>query len=108
MSTARTSKAAEGQVIIELFEVDGPDPRGRGVVDDYLQHIARGVAHRGLAGEIEAHAADIGFVHDVRRQDLDRDRSTIGQKRQRGCRGLVGVARQRRRSGRDRVGRQQR
>ena len=43
------------------------------------QDIRDGFAHRALAGEIKPHAADFGFVNDIRRQDLRDDGRTFRQ-----------------------------
>ena len=71
------------------------------------QHVGGRFAHRLFAGQVEPHAADVGFVHDVGREDLHGDRAAAGQDRRRGRRGLVGVARENGRRDRNRVGREQ-
>ena len=55
-----------------LFDGEAGKTRLRRPPVDLVKHLAR----RALdlrAGQIEAHAANVRFVHDVGRQDLDRD-----------------------------------
>ena len=62
-----------------------PGLEARGALEDF----GRGLAHRLVAGEVELDAADIGFVDDVGRQDLDRDRAALGKDRPRRGRRLL-------------------
>ena len=57
-----------------------------------LEDVGRRLAHRFLAREVELHAADVGFVDDVRREDLHRDGAAVGEDRARRRRGLLGVS----------------
>src|SRR5262249_26973077 len=50
------------------------------------------VAHRALAGEIEPHAADLGFGHNIRREDFHHHARSLPQERpRRAGGGFVGV-----------------
>ena len=75
-------------------------PRSRENVGDRL-------AHRAFAGEIEPHAADLGLVHDVRRQDLRHDSRSPGQQGSRDDGGFLGIAGEKRGRDRNGIGRQQ-
>ena len=46
-----------------------------------LEDVSRRLAHRFLAREVELDAADVGFVDDVRREDLHRDGAALGEDR---------------------------
>ena len=64
------------------------EPRLRACVADAREHRRGGLAHRAGIAELERDAADIGFVDDVGRADLQRDRKP----ERRGCDGgLVGI-----------------
>jgi len=52
------------------------------------KNIRNRVAHRALAGEIEPHAADFGFVNDIRREDFHHHARSFRQERPRRCRGF--------------------
>ena len=49
------------------------------------------LAHRLFAGQVETHAADVGLVHDIGRQDFDGDRAAAGEQGGGRRRGLIGV-----------------
>ena len=55
-----------------LFDGEAGKTRLRRPPSDLVKHLAR-CALNLRAGQIEAHAANVRFVHDVGRQDLDRD-----------------------------------
>ena len=56
------------------------------------EDVGRRLAHRLLAREVELDAADIGFVDDVRREDLHRDGAALGEDRARRRCGLPAVS----------------
>ena len=87
---------------------DARDARRRLQATRALEDVGGGAAHGGLARQVELHAGDVGFVHDVGRQDLHRHRAALGEDRARGLGRLVGIARQRDRRRRDVVGPQER
>ena len=64
-------------------------PQSRGALEDIFDCLA----HRVLVGEVELDAADIRFVDDIRRQDLDRDRAAVGEGRPRRFDGFFGEGR---------------
>ena len=80
--------------------VGSRSPRPRENVGDRL-------AHRVFAGEIEPHPADLGLVHDVRRQDLHHDSRSLGQQGRRDDGGFLGIAGEERGRDRNGIGRQQ-
>ena len=71
------------------------------------QNVGRRLAH-GMSGrEVERDAADLGFVHDVGREDFYRHRLPCGEIRFCRRRGFVGIAGEMRRRHVDAVGRKQ-
>ena len=75
-----------GWIVTPVMRASGFAARAR------AENVGGGLAHGALAGEIEPHAADFRFVHDVRRKDFARRPRALGQERRR-CRGsFVGIA----------------
>ena len=54
-----------------------------------LEDVGGRLAHRLLAGQVELDAADVGFVHDVGREDLHRDRAALGDDGRAAVGGLI-------------------
>ena len=63
------------------------------------------VAHGAFAAEVEPHAADLGLVHDVGRQDFRHHGRAFRQQRCRNGGGFLGIAREQRGCDRNGIGR---
>jgi hypothetical protein len=90
-----------------IGEIVTPEMRACGRAARAMQNISRRLAHGLLRGQIERDAADLGFVHDIGRENFHRHRLPRGEIRLCRRRGFVGIIGELRRRHRDAVSREQ-
>ena len=112
----RTEGRIVGHADDELARLGAHDHRKNGNAIDARVGLGRSRAvenvrcrraHGGFIAEVEPHAADLRFVNDVGRLDLQHNRRAFGEMRPRRRHDLIGIARQRGRRNRNVVSRKQ-
>ncbi len=101
ISSRAFGRTIMGKTVTPSIRASGFAARAR------LKNVRRGLTHVLLGDEAEPDAADLRFVDDVGRQNLQDDRVARGKMRLGRRDGLIGIARQHRRRNGNAIGREQ-